>query len=407
MFGHLFRSRRSTAGPQPELKTGPSSPEKTAAKPPSRLSVKLQELKYTLHLRRPSKTDGKPARQEQKPRHRYIPYSQRFNRPRQHPGYSTAAGSLQAGAPSTIHSAVPQSSFPANASSAPPAPTTRTTATAPLRLPGAFPTSQPEDDYPPARKRIIEIRAMKANLQHNEAQGTKAVRRCRVQVVAPPTTTTIQQSTSDTAARGFAEGQLTLAAKAHAKDQRRNEERKRLGADLYHAPRRFPESEMTSNDPKPEYKDVKGLRNLSEPHGMKDAPTQQGVLDPESDTPSWPPFSVDFAPLVERAYAVKIEREERQKRSPNSPRQYQKRNPQTAAAQAPLSTARRALKFPNQNLGLKREVQPSLPTIDGLEDSDNYHEGAPHDLDPHPSLWMGQKISPGVVLSQNQDSSQL
>ncbi|KIO25254.1 hypothetical protein M407DRAFT_25378 [Tulasnella calospora MUT 4182] len=419
MFGHLFRSRRSTASPEAAFQTGLPSPERTAEKPPSSLTVKFQELKYALRPRRSSKKDGKQARQEQKPeRHRYIPYSQRSgnvvlgpptapdhshslsNPPRQYPSSSAAAGLLQAGAPSTTDSIVPQSTFPVDASSTPPAPTTRTRATAPPRFPRAVPTSQPEEEYPWARKRIIEVRAMKAR---EEAQGINAVRTSRAQVVAPPTATTAQQSASEVAAQGSAKGEPTLTAKSHAKEM--TEGRNRFDPDLYYSRRRFPENEMIFNDPRPQYKDPGGLRNIFQLDEMKPGPTQQGVLDPESNAPCWASFTDEFAQLVERASAVQIEREERRKRSPDSPRRYRQRNPQTSTAQAPLPAAWAPLKLPNHMTTSNGGAQPSLPTVDESEDADRSHDSAVHTSAPNPSLWMGQRIYRRLVRSLNRDSS--
>ncbi|KAG8934844.1 hypothetical protein FRC00_011777, partial [Tulasnella sp. 408] len=70
----------------------------------------------------------------------------------------------------------------------------------------------------------------KENLQLDGVQGSKVIRTRRAQVVAPLTTTTIQQSSWEVAAMEF----TNPTANLDVKEIRRIEERSKLNLNVYH-----------------------------------------------------------------------------------------------------------------------------------------------------------------------------
>ncbi|KAG9044575.1 hypothetical protein FS837_007921 [Tulasnella sp. UAMH 9824] len=242
MFAKLFPSRRSTtAGSRPEFKTGPSSSDQTATKPSSKLIRKLQELKQALQPRRSGQLKQQRAKQANDD-HMQGKHSPAWadehignaklgprsllHRPRRHVNSSVAPLSPVASAACVASSATPESRFPVSAPSTRLPPTTKAPARDPRRLQEPTSTSELVENYPRARRRIIELRAMQEQLKLDETRGPEAIRTRRVQVVAPLTTTTIQQSSWEVASLELAKGKTTPAANLDVKQKGRTQERR-------------------------------------------------------------------------------------------------------------------------------------------------------------------------------------
>ncbi|KAG8952555.1 hypothetical protein FRC00_006720 [Tulasnella sp. 408] len=225
MFGHLFPSRRSTASPPLAFKTRPS-PEKSSARPLSKFTEKLQALKHALKPRRSgTKKSGNVAQ-----RARSI-----LNRRRDDISSSTASGLLAAGTTSTTRRAAPHPSLP-GLFNAPPTPLGPIVQATSRRLQGLAMPSDPEEDYPPARQRIRELRAMKASLGCDEAQGMKTTHAYHVKVVASRTTTTCPPPSWEVTTLEYA-NKPTPVTKLHERESRVHQERNLLNAGVYQTTR--------------------------------------------------------------------------------------------------------------------------------------------------------------------------
>ncbi|KAG9043243.1 hypothetical protein FS837_009844 [Tulasnella sp. UAMH 9824] len=246
MFGHILRfsSRRSSASPPPAFKS-----ENATTKLPSKLTKKLQALKQALKpCRSGTKGDGQAtygAKQEtDKPTSYESGNLARcarslLNRRRGDLSSSSASGLLPAGTKSTTRSAARHSNFSGvlNAPPTPLGPNVQAPSRAPPPLQGLVMPSDSEPEYPAARKRVREIRAMKAGLRCDEVQGIKTT--YHVQVLAPRTTTTFPSPSWDVNALEYANEKCTMVAKFHENGSRVHEERNLLNAPgIYHT-RRF------------------------------------------------------------------------------------------------------------------------------------------------------------------------
>ncbi|KAG8912182.1 hypothetical protein FRC00_005093 [Tulasnella sp. 408] len=253
MFGHLFPSHRSTASPPLAFKTGPS-PGKASARPLSKFTQKLQALKQVLKPRRSGTkvigdgpticgtkhVTGEPTAPYEKSGNSARHARSLVNRRREGFSSSTTSGLLPAGTTSTTRSATPHPSLPGpfNAPPTPLGPIVQASSLSPPGLQGLAMPSDPEKDYPPARKRIRELRAMKVTLGCDEVQGMKTTHAYHVKVVAPRTTTTFPPPSWEVTTLEYA-NKPTPVTELHERGSRVHQERNLLNAGVYQARRCF------------------------------------------------------------------------------------------------------------------------------------------------------------------------